>query len=133
MNNYKNYKLEDLGCWKKARFFRKEIYKTAIQFLPDGYKLKHQMIGAAGSIGHNIAEGFGRGNFQENIQHCRISRGSTIEVRDQLYAALDYGFISQDKFDYLHNLNIELEKSINSHIGYLKNRMKEQNKKVVIN
>ena len=87
MNNYKQYKFEDLGCWKKARLFRKEVFNIAIHFPQNGYKLKHQIIGAAGSIGHNIAEGFGRGNFKENIQFCRIARASAIEVRDQLYTA----------------------------------------------
>jgi four helix bundle protein len=124
MNNFKQYKIEDIGCWQKARNFRKEIFEVASKYPVAGYKLKHQTIDAVGSIGHNIAEGFGRGSFKENIRFCRISRGSLLEVRDQLYAAMDYGFINQDTFSYLYNLNIDLEQNINGYIGFLKQQMK---------
>ena len=125
MNNYKGYKLEDLGCWQKARFFRREVFKVASKYPNAGYKLKYQTIDAIGSIGHNIAEGFGRGSFKENVHFCRISRGSLLEVRDQLYTAIDYGFINDTVFNYLYDLSINLEQNINGHIGFLKQKMKE--------
>lgn len=125
MNKFRQYKLENLECWQKARNYRKEIYKIASKFPYHVYKLKGQIIGSAGSVGNNIAEGFGRGHFQENIHFCRIARGSLLENRDQLYESFDYELISKETFQQLYDVNINLEQSINSHIAFLKNKKKE--------
>ena len=60
---------EELEVYKKAREFRKEVYRLANQ-LPEKEKfnLRPQMMSAARSITNNIAEGFGRYHYQENIQ-----------------------------------------------------------------
>jgi four helix bundle protein len=54
------------------------------------------MLRASRSTTHNIAEGFGRYHYQENIQFCRQSRGSLFELKDQLICSLDEGFITED-------------------------------------
>ena len=59
------------------------------------YCLVSQIRRAAISVHSNVAEGYGRYNFQENIQFCRIARGSINEVLDQLYAALDEKYIDR--------------------------------------
>jgi four helix bundle protein len=76
---------EDLNCWKEAVLLRKEL-NTIINNFPkhEEYKLKDQMIRCLRSITNNIAEGYGRFNYQENIQFCRISRGSLYETIDHL-------------------------------------------------
>ena len=123
MSNYKKYQLEKLGCWQKAREYRKNIYQSALSFPRSAYRLQGQIVGAVSSVGHNIAKGFGRGSFKENMQFCRIARGSLFEVRDQLYASLDFGFIDQSKFDELYKENLELERNINGYIGFLKKQL----------
>jgi len=50
---------------------------------------------ASRSVNHNIAEGYGRFPFQENIQFCRIARGSLFETLDHGIIALDEGYISK--------------------------------------
>jgi len=69
--------LENLDVYKRAREFRKEIYKLARK-LPaeERFNLASQMRRAAVSITNNIAEGHGRFHFQESIQFFRHSRGS---------------------------------------------------------
>lgn len=57
------------------------------------------MLRAARSTTHNIAEGFGRYHYQENIQFCRQSRGSLFELKDQLICSLDEGFITEEDKD----------------------------------
>ena len=121
--SYKNYKLEDLGCWQNARQFRNKIFKAAKLFPTLGKSLQYQIVRAASSISHNIAEGFGRGSFKENMQFCRIARGSLYEVRDQLYTALDYGYINEEKFNILYSQNTDLERNINGYIGFLKKQL----------
>ena len=45
-----------------------------------------QVIRSADSVGANIAEGTGRGSFQDNRRFVRITRGSLYETRHWLDA-----------------------------------------------
>ena len=65
---------EDLEVYKLAREFSRKVGKL-IQKLPpvEDYNLKGQMRRAKFSVTNNIAEGYGRYHFQENIQYCRQS------------------------------------------------------------
>lgn len=67
----------DLDVWKAARELRRECSALARR-LPDIEKfgLGSQMRRAATSVTANIAEGYGRFGFQENVQMCRQARGS---------------------------------------------------------
>jgi four helix bundle protein len=47
---------------------------------------------AALSVTNNIAEGHGRWHYQENIQFCRISRGSVDELIDDFNICEDEGY-----------------------------------------
>ncbi len=90
----------DLECWKLSRQTKREIYKI-IHKLPEEekYALALQMRRAAVSIAANIAEGFGRYHYQENIQFCRNSRGSLYESHDHLITCLDESYINRSKFN----------------------------------
>ena len=68
---------KDLEVWRAARVLRSEMYRVAGS-LPDFEKfgLASQLRRAATSVTANIAEGFGRFGYQENIQFCRQARGS---------------------------------------------------------
>ncbi len=92
----------DLEVWKKGRIFRNEISKLVSQ-LPaeEKYKLKDQLTRASRSVTANIAEGHGRYHFQENIQFCRMARGSLIECYDHLTVALDEQYIDQSNYKKL--------------------------------
>ena len=68
---------------------------------------------------NNIAEGHGRWHYQENIQFCRISRGSTEELIDDFNTCIDeeYG-----DFAYVMEMKKEayaLIAKINAYIAYL--------------
>src|SRR5271168_4561412 len=72
----------DLDAWKLARQLRRAVYAVT-RTLPseERYVLSSQLRRAALSITANIAEGFGRYSYRENIQFCRQARGSAYEVR----------------------------------------------------
>lgn len=80
---------EDLEVYKKCRELRIEVSNVVNQHFPEHekYSLKSQIIKSSRSITANIAEGAGRYHFQENIQFCRISRGSLTETLDHLIVA----------------------------------------------
>ncbi len=91
---------EELNCWKEAVLLRWGL-KTFLDSLPknEEYKLKDQVIRCLRSVTNNIAEGYGRFNFQENIQFCRISRGSLYEIINHLIIAVEEGYLQQTELE----------------------------------
>ena len=83
-----------LEVWQTARQLRREIYSLA-KNLPDVEKfgLASQIRRAAVSVTANIAEGYGRFGYQENVQMCRQARGSLYELRDHLTTCVDEGYL----------------------------------------
>jgi four helix bundle protein len=90
---------EDLDVWKACRELRRTVFKLTKTFpQEERFRLGDQMIGAAISSTANIAEGYGRYHYQENIQFCRQSRGSLYEILDHLTSALDLEYIDEAAF-----------------------------------
>src|SRR3989344_944610 len=105
-------KFEDLVCWQKSRLLVSEIYKNFNQC--KDYSLKDQIQRAAVSVMSNIAEGFERGTRQEFLNFLYIAKGSAGEVRSQLYAALDIGYLNIEIFKNLNNLASECSRLVQS-------------------
>lgn len=114
---------ETLEVWKKARELRKETSKYT-KTLPDieKYRLVDQMVRASRSVTANIAEGYGRYHYQENMHFCRRARGSLYELLDHFTVAQDEEYISDEQFDHFRNQIFEVVKILNGYIKYLKNR-----------
>ena len=93
---------EDLEVWKLGKAIRTEFPHLA-KVLPteERYRLADQVIRASRSVTANIAEGFGRFHYQENIQFCRQARGSLMELIDHLTVFLDEDYITKEKFEML--------------------------------
>ena len=104
---------EDLDCWKHATALRRRLAEF-VNIFPDKekYRLTDQIIRASRSATSNIAEGYGRFHFQENIQYCRQARGSLYELIDHLLIASDEGYISKGDL-------MDLKKDITSCLGLL--------------
>ena len=115
------YSLDDFELYKLAREYRKKIYRV-IRKLPKEEKfcLDPQMRKAAISITNNSAEGHGRWHFQENIQFCRISRGSVEEILDDLNICVDENYGDKEKILSLKEEGYFIIKKINGYISYLK-------------
>lgn len=117
---------ETLEVWKEARKYRIAISQLARTFpVEEKYKLVDQLLRCSRSITANIAEGYGRFHFQENIQFCRQARGSLMESLDHLICATDEGYISVDCLVELRESYTHILKLINGYISYLKSKKTE--------
>jgi four helix bundle protein len=74
--------LETLETWKKAREFALRVYREVLPILPpeEEWNLNQQLRRSTNSIPANIAEGYGRFYYQENIRFCYNARGSLEET-----------------------------------------------------
>jgi len=114
-------RFEDLGCWQKARKLANAIYDLTEQsrFAKD-YKLRDQIQGAAGSVMHNIAEGFDSGSNPEFIRFLKMSPHSASEVQSELYLALNRKYITSEQLDAAYQVATETKQLINAFIAYLR-------------
>lgn len=79
--------------------------------------IAQNMKRASRSTTRNIAEGFGRFHFKDNIRFCRISLGSLFEIKDDIIICLDEKRTDKEKVD--EGLKL-VHYSIISVLGYIK-------------
>jgi four helix bundle protein len=107
---------------KNAEYLNRRFLQLLKIHFPkeERFLLTAQTLDAARSITANIAEGFGRYHYQENIQFCRQSRGSLTEVMEHFITAYDDKYIPRE---ILKEINLDYKvclRDINSYIKYLK-------------
>ena len=106
---------------EKSKGYEKSNTKL-VKIFPkeEKYRLSDQMIRASRSVTANLAEGYGRFHYKENIQFRRQPRGSLFELIDHLTVALDEKYINTDEFIFLRAKCYALIKKLNSYIKYPK-------------
>lgn len=119
MATFKSF--EDIEAWQKARELTQRIYEVSNKgsFARD-YGLKDQIRRACVSTMSNIAEGYERGGTKEFIQFLSTAKGSSGEVRSQLYVALDQAYIDSKTFGQLSDLVKEISRMVTGLMKYLK-------------
>jgi len=75
-----------------------------------------QLVRAADSIGANIAEGCGRGSYQDNRRFVRIARGSLNETTHWLRRAYCRSLVPAAQVDALRPLLDELSPRLNAYL-----------------
>lgn len=114
-------KFEDIEAWQLAREMTKMIYAISNDgaFAGD-FGLRDQIRRASVSIMSNIAEGFERGGDKEFFQFVALAKGSSGEVRAQLYVALDAGYIDQQTFSRLSDMATQINRMLAGLMKYLR-------------
>lgn len=119
---------EELDCWKACTEVRRFITQLVKKYpREEKYSLADDMKRAARSTTHNLAVGYGRFHFQENMQFCRVSRGSLYELIDQLITSLDEGHITKEEHEKGRALIFKALPLLNGYINYL-SRQKSNSK-----
>jgi four helix bundle protein len=114
---------ETLEVRKMARKLRTEMANLAKTFpQEEKYRLADQIIRSSRYVTANIAEGYGRYHYQENIKYCRQARGSLFELLDHLYVALDEQYIAADLFNDFKLGTFNVIKILNGYIKHIKNQ-----------
>ena len=113
-------RFEDLQSWQKARQLANKVYELTRQpaFAKD-FELRDQIRDAAGSVMHNIAEGFDAGTRAEFVRFLKMARRSASEVQSELYLALDQKYITPEQLKSTYDLATEAKRLINGMIAYL--------------
>jgi four helix bundle protein len=116
----KNERFEDLKAWQEAPVLAKMVYRvTTTGGVALDFRLRCQIRAAAGSVIHNIAEGFDAGSDAEFVRFLRRSRRSSSEVQSQRYAALDQQYLEPDQFRLIYDQATKTKRLINSFIACL--------------
>jgi four helix bundle protein len=75
-----------------------------------------QLIRAADSIGANIAEGAGRGAYQDNRRFVRVARGSLNETKHWLRRAYRRKLLNEERVASLKSILHELPPRLNAYL-----------------
>jgi len=109
---------EDLEVWQKARKFRNRISDLTDSFPgEEKYRLSDQILRASRSVTANLAEGYERFHYQENVQFARQARGSLYETLDHLTVARDEGYIQEDTFTEFKSEIFDILPLINGYVS----------------
>ena len=113
-------RFEEIEGWQLARELTRLVYQMTSQgaFARD-FGLRDQIQRAAGSVMHNIAEGFDGGSNAEFAKFLRYAQRSCTEVKSQLYVALDQRYITDDQFKTAYDLATKTHSKIGAFIRYL--------------
>ncbi len=113
-------RFEEIEAWQTARELTKLVY--AFSNLGDfsrDFSFRDQMRRSAVSIMSNIAEGFESRTQSLFIEFLGRAKGSSGELRAQVYIAQDIGYIDHDQFDQLFGLTDKCSRQIARFIQYL--------------
>jgi len=82
----------------------------------------------------NLAEGYGRFHYAENLQFARQARGSLYEIIDHLTVAQEEKLISDETFTLVREGVLRAVLVVNGFIRYLsKARMSSRDSRLTIN
>lgn len=118
---------EGLKVWQKAHLLMLDIHKTLIPIIlknstDERFDLVSQIRRSSKSVPANIAEGYGRFYYGDNVRFCYNARGSLDETVNHLLTALDLEYCSKDLYTNLRTQADEVRRILNGYIDWLKEK-----------
>ena len=84
-------RFEDMDVWKRSSRLSVRIYRELADLKDFGFK--DQITRSGLSIPSNIAEGFGRDSDKDKRNFLNYAKGSSAELRTQIYIGMELGYI----------------------------------------
>jgi four helix bundle protein len=103
-------RFEDLDVWKRATRLAATIHQH-FQGSRE-YSYKDQITRSALSIASNVAEGYERASDKDRIQFLNYAKGSSGELRTQIYVGMEVGLIDKKTGHAWINETRELSKML---------------------
>ena len=124
-----NRGLDHLEIWQVALNFSVAVLRNIIPLLPieEKWALAAQLRRSVQSVPANIAEGYGRYYFTENVRFCYIARGSLEETYSHLVLANKLGYVPEPQLHSCISEIIRLRKLLNGYIAFLKRSKRGEN------
>lgn len=111
-------RFQDLEVYRLAEELSEEIWRIIWEWQPLAKDtVGKQIIRSVDSIGANIAEGVGRGSFQDNRRFVKMARGSLYETQHWLRRAYCRQLLTQEQLDRLKPIIDELAPRLNAYLN----------------
>jgi four helix bundle protein len=121
-NNMAKTNFENLQVYQLSERLADQIWDVVIdwdQFAKD--TVGRQVVRAADGIGANIAEGTGKGSFQDNRRYVKMARGSLNETKHWLRRAYNRKLLTGEQVNVLKPLLDELAPRLNAYLKSIGN------------
>ena len=114
--------LESLKLWQRSIVFAKGICSEILPLLPpdEKFSVTSQLRRSCQSVPANIAEGYGRYYYQDNIRFCYIARGSLEETFSHLTLARELDYLELDVYNSVCDDIQEMRRMLSGYISFLK-------------
>ncbi|MCH7524253.1 MAG: four helix bundle protein [Bacteroidetes bacterium] len=113
---------EKLHCWQACNKLKKYFKEKVLTKLPkeERYDLYSQILRASRSATANIAEGWGRYHYKDNVKFLLNARGSVAELLDHSLEAKDCNYITEETLKEIRSQIDKCIQLINGYIRYLR-------------
>jgi four helix bundle protein len=109
---------ENLEVYKLSEQLADEIWKIVLDWKNfERDTVGKQIVRAADSIGANVAEGAGRGSYQDNRRFVRIARGSLLETKHWLRRAFKRNLLTSSQTEILVPILDKLSPKLNAYLN----------------
>lgn len=119
--------IDSLEIYQDALEFSNTIWDIVIKW--DYFSQKtigSQLVRSCDSISANIAEGYGRYHFKENLHFCYYARGSFEETKDWIRKASQRNLLKKQNLEKIDVFINNFSKRLNSYIKYIKKSIPER-------
>jgi four helix bundle protein len=113
-------RFEELDVRNMARWLNKKLGVIFYDKLFRNYSFQDQIMRACQSVSNNIAEWRERWSDKDFVRFLYYAKWSIGEVRNMLYSALDFWYITDNQFNEFYQECIWLSVKINNFIQVLK-------------
>ena len=113
--------LENLKIYQIAEELEIKVHKITDKFPCDErFRSTDQLRRSSAAVSNNIAEGYGRHTFQENIRFLYIAKGEAEETKRNIIRSSKKGFLSEEIAKGMSDEYTGLLKAISGYIKFIK-------------